>query len=92
MNDGFLLEDCVIDNLMEIGIIYKNSWEHHIKESYYHATYYTTGEHPSLISVEINIINGIRVIPKSNIRILEKKFKKDLSIIFEKCNINTFNF
>ena len=92
MNDGFLLEDCVIDNLMEIGIIHADSWEHHIKESYYHATYYTTGEYPSLISVEITIINGIRLISKSYVRFLEKKFKKDLSVIFEKCNIDTFTF
>jgi len=92
MNDGFLLEDCVIDNLMELGIIYKDAWENRIEDSYYHVTYYTTRQYTSLITIEITIINGIRLISKSYVRFLEKKFKKDLSIIFEKCYIDTFNF
>ena len=85
MNDGFLLADCVIDYLVRIGFIYAAEWKHKTKELYYPVRFIMADTVGSILVFEITVENGRHRIPKSRVRLIERRFSKDLSEIFTSC-------
>jgi hypothetical protein len=78
MNDGYLLADCVIAYLVEIGFIRQRTWKHDTKELYYTESFFITGTRASTVSFEI-VVSGGHKVTKSIVRTLERRFAQDFS-------------
>ena len=85
MNDGFLLADCVFSSLVNSGFIYPSEWKHETKELYYTVSFILQGTRASTVSFEITVSNGNHRITKSIIRLMEKRFSMNFSVIFSDC-------
>jgi len=82
MNDGYLSAECAFTYLFDAGFIYYTNWRHNTKELYYTVYFTLKGTRTSTVSFEVTVSDGIHKIPKSNIRILEKRFAMDFNNLF----------
>jgi len=87
MNDGFLLAGCVFRFLSDAEFIHYTEWEHKTRELYYTVTFFLNRQFKSTVSFEVTVLNGNHIIPKSSIRILEKRFDKQFGEVFSRCTI-----
>ena len=87
MNDGFLLADCVIEYLVKTGFIHTSNWKHTTKELYYPVRFFIADKIASVIVFQVTVENGTHRIPKSSLRLIEKRFSKDLTEIFTSCPV-----
>ena len=85
MNDGYLAADCVFDTLNNLGFIYFLEWKHDTKELYYTVSFIIRGTRASTASFEVIVSDGRHMVTKSIIRLLEKRYERDFTVVFSNC-------
>ncbi|MCL1834362.1 MAG: hypothetical protein FWG49_07670 [Leptospirales bacterium] len=86
MSSGFLLADCVIDNLVEIGFIKKSDWKDNTREFCYNVTFFLAYKQTTVV-FEITVEDGIHKVTETRLRTLECRHNKNFSNIFSECVI-----
>jgi len=87
MNDGYLAADCVFNILKDLEFIYLSEWKHATKELYYTVSFVIKGTRASTASFEVIVSDGLHLITKSIIRLLEKRYNKNFNAVFSNCAV-----
>jgi hypothetical protein len=88
MNEEYLSADCAFEFLFNTGFMDRKEWKLNTEQPYYNVIFFAKTSLASAVSFEISVFDGIHRIPKSNIRVLKKRFSmEDFDAVLKDCAI-----